>query len=115
MEDLVGFSIFNVTGDMHRAGINLRYIGLVVTNIIIVATPSPSFRTQTASELSGLPIQSYDPTLRSLIVAYLNEALARVIKNELNLQLRIKVRELKLPLEVRLFFFIVYELQFVVL
>jgi hypothetical protein len=32
----------------------------------------------------------------------LNEAVARVVKNELNKMLRVKMRELKLPLEVKM-------------
>ena len=70
---------------MHRAGVNVRYIGNVV---------------QAVDELVGR--KSKDPALVSAVIgALLAEAVARVVKNELNLLMREKAKELKLPLEVR--------------
>eukprot|EP00007_Cunea_sp_BSH-02190019_P003726 CAMPEP_0174236740 /NCGR_PEP_ID=MMETSP0417-20130205/5774_1 /TAXON_ID=242541 /ORGANISM="Mayorella sp, Strain BSH-02190019" /LENGTH=1527 /DNA_ID=CAMNT_0015315423 /DNA_START=44 /DNA_END=4627 /DNA_ORIENTATION=- len=67
----------NLAEQLHRSGINMRYIGLVYSIFLK--------RFQDQAQLAGL-----------LLV----EACARVVKKLLNDQLRVKMKELKLPSEV---------------
>eukprot|EP00008_Paramoeba_atlantica_P015514 CAMPEP_0201498548 /NCGR_PEP_ID=MMETSP0151_2-20130828/71691_1 /ASSEMBLY_ACC=CAM_ASM_000257 /TAXON_ID=200890 /ORGANISM="Paramoeba atlantica, Strain 621/1 / CCAP 1560/9" /LENGTH=330 /DNA_ID=CAMNT_0047890205 /DNA_START=6 /DNA_END=995 /DNA_ORIENTATION=- len=91
---------------MHRAGINLRYIGLVIKSLDEFET-----RLRKLSSQKNLPRErrhrgktlisyQYHDTVKKVNRVLLIEAVARVIKNELNRKLREKVKELKLPLEV---------------
>ena len=70
--DLGALDSFGLTENLHRHGINLRYIGLLEKSMS-------------------------DESSRRLLYI---EAVARVIKNRLRLLLRTKMRQLKLPLEV---------------
>ena len=77
----------NVATYMHRKGINLRYIGFAISAIIKV----------------GKRRENVDKEALSVATkVLLLEAVSRVIKNQLNKKLRKTMKELKLPLEVRL-------------
>jgi hypothetical protein len=75
----------NISSYLHREGINLRYIGLVldaVDRLVLEETPDIESGKRNVYALLGI------------------EAVARVVKNHLNEELRKKMKELKLPLEV---------------
>ena len=88
---------------MHGAGINLRYIGDVIDSFRFFPNYSGLY-----AKLYFAVLLTYlcdiDEIVRSCCQILLLEATARIIKNEINKQLREKMHELKLNLEVCIFF-----------
>ena len=76
---------FNISSYLHREGINLRYIGRVIDSVDRINLDESADADAAKKNAYGL-----------LGI----EATARVVKNHLNEELRKKMKELKLPLEV---------------
>ena len=92
----VDFLSFSVKDFLHRFGVNLRYLGPVAACVQEKTSPPSSPPLFSSANRSFVEERGVHKVVNMLGL----EAIARVMKNELNKKLRKRMEEITLPLEV---------------